>query len=89
MRGTLPCTPSCIQAKPEDAARESRSDLSFSNFSAGIARRIERSSLPLISAMVNSSLAGTHVQPCPRIKIELLAISSWLLAEPNLGLAKS
>jgi hypothetical protein len=46
MRGTLPCTPSCIQAKPEDAARESRSDLSFSNFSAGIARRIERSPLP-------------------------------------------
>jgi hypothetical protein len=28
----LPCTPSQIQAKPEDAARESRSDLSFSNF---------------------------------------------------------
>jgi hypothetical protein len=32
MRETLPCTPSQVHIKPEDAAREPRSDLSFSNF---------------------------------------------------------
>jgi hypothetical protein len=32
MRGMLPCTPSQVHHQPEDAAREPRSDLSFSNF---------------------------------------------------------
>jgi hypothetical protein len=32
--------------------------------------------------MVSSGLAGAHVQPCPRIKIELLALGFWL--NPNL-----
>jgi hypothetical protein len=36
-----------------------------------------------VRMMVSSGLAGAHVQPCPRNKIELLAISSWLLAKPK------
>jgi len=36
-----------------------------------------------VCMMVSSGLAGAHVQPCPRNKIELLAISSWLLAKPG------
>jgi hypothetical protein len=45
--------------------------------------------LDSVRMMVIPGLAGMRVQPCPRNKIELLAISSWLLAEPNLGFAKS
>ncbi len=36
-----------------------------------------------VRMMVSSGLAGAHVQPCPRNKIELLAISSWLVAKPG------
>jgi hypothetical protein len=40
--------------------------------------------LEIFRMMVSSGLAGARVQPCPRIKFELLAtklLASWLLAE--------
>jgi hypothetical protein len=84
MRGMLPCTPYQVDTKPDDAAREPRSDLSFSSpriceskiFESMISNPLRRSLLRLVlSMMVSSGLAGAHVQPCPRIKFELLATS--------------